>query len=311
MTRIDIGVKEALVHRDLSSCLTVIWAWTQILGPRRYVAKTVGQLQTTAAYLLRPPRAAFPCSIHPSRFLSSLSVWSTYIFASQEAVNDSRKRNQPQIFSTKLLPRKMASSNASDLTLTSTVDLLAPGVSMPRLSFGIYRVQPSETVEVVLAALDTGYRHIDSAQLYNNEAELGRAIHQSGVDRSEVFLTTKIRYPGMNKAKTWKKVLDSVSKVSGTEVATGRKRKRVDDGEITPAVEGQADAGGEYVDLFLVHTPYGGPNAKKERREMWLALERAFEEGRARAIGVSNYKVEHLEEMREYAKVWPPHVNQI
>lgn len=93
------------------------------------------------------------------------------------------------------------------------------------------------------------------------------------------------------------------------DVATGRKRKRADGERETD--EGQADDGGEYVDLFLVHTPYGGPNAKRERREMWLALERAFEEGGARAIGVSNYKVEHLEEMREYAKVWPPHVNQI
>jgi diketogulonate reductase-like aldo/keto reductase len=204
-------------------------------------------------------------------------------------------------------------SKALDLTPTSTVDLLAPGVTMPRLGFGIYRVQPSETVDVVLAALDAGYRHIDSAQLHNNEAELGRAIRQSGVDRKDVFLTTKIRYPGMNRAKTWKRVLDSVKKVSGTEVTTGRKRKRVDDEGMSAApVEGQADiGGGEYVDLFLVHTPYGGPNAKKERMEMWLSLERAFEEGKARSIGVSNYKVEHLEEMREYAKVWPPHVNQI
>lgn len=204
----------------------------------------------------------------------------------------------------------MASPKPSGLTLASKVDLLAPGVSMPRLGFGTYRVQPSETVDVVLAALAAGYRHIDSAQLYNNEAELGRAIRQSGVAREDVFLTTKIRYPGMDKAKTWKKVLDSVKKISGTEVRTGRKRKRAADDGGAPAPE-QVDAGGEYVDLFLVHTPYGGPNARAERREMWLALERAFEEGRARAIGVSNYKVEHLEEMREYAKVWPPHVNQI
>lgn len=202
----------------------------------------------------------------------------------------------------------MASFKASEFKLTSTVDLLAPGVSMPRLGFGIYRVQPSETVDVVLAALEAGYRHIDSAQLYNNEAELGQAVRKSGVAREDVFLTTKIRYPGVNKAKTWNKVLDSVKKVSGAEVASARKRKRADD---EAAAEKRADGGAEYVDLFLVHTPYGGPNAKKERREMWLALERAYEEGRARAIGVSNYKVEHLEEMREYAKVWPPHVNQI
>lgn len=202
----------------------------------------------------------------------------------------------------------MTSTKPPDLTLTSMVDLLTQGVSMPRLGFGIYRVQPSETADVVLAAMDVGYRHFDSAQLYNNEAELGRAIRRSDVDRKDVFLTTKIRYPGVNKARTWKKVLDSVKKISGTEVAASRKRKCLDDG--THAGE-QVDADGEYVDLLLVHTPYGGPNAKKERMEMWLALERAFEEGRTRSIGVSNYKVEHIEEMREYAMVWPPHVNQI
>lgn len=207
----------------------------------------------------------------------------------------------------------MASSKPSDLTFESRVDLLAAGVSMPRLGFGIYRVQPSETVEVVLAALEAGYRHIDSAQLYNNEAELGRAVRRSGVPRGDVFLTTKIRYPEVNKAKTWAKVLGSVRKVSGAEVVTsGRKRKRAGD-ETRAKEEEQVGAGavGEYVDLFLAHTPYGGPNARRERQEMWLALERAFEEGRARAIGVSNYAIEHLEEMRGYATVWPPHVNQI
>lgn len=207
----------------------------------------------------------------------------------------------------------MTSPKPSELTFESRVDLLALGVSMPRLGFGIYRVQPSETVDVVLAALEAGYRHIDSAQLYNNEAELGRAVRTSGVPRGDVFLTTKIRYPGVNKAKTWAKVLASVRKVSGAEVVTsGRKRKRASDE--TPAKEVEqagAAATAEYVDLFLVHTPYGGPNAARERREMWLVLERAFKEGRARAIGVSNYAVEHLEEMRGYATVWPPHVNQI
>lgn len=177
---------------------------------------------------------------------------------------------------------------------------------------------------MVAAALAAGYRHFDSAQLYNNEAELGRAVREGRqlgsdviVGRGEVFLTTKIRYPGFSKAKTWGKVVDSVKKMSGVEVATGRKRKRVDDEEGPPSSPSsgqgktESEKGEEYVDLFLVHTPYGGPNAKENRKEMWLALERAYEEGKARAIGVSNYKVEHLEEMREYAKVWPPHVNQI
>ncbi|KAG8164010.1 hypothetical protein KVR01_005928 [Diaporthe batatas] len=234
---------------------------------------------------------------------------------------------------------KMASpkpkANDPGLTLASTAALLAPGVRMPRLGFGTYRVPPAETAAVVRAALAAGYRHFDSAQLYNNEAELGRAVREcvqsSGVSRADVFLTTKIRYPGVSGAKTWGKFVDSVAKMSGVEPAGGRKGKRkraVDDDEgreTVPVAEGgRAGAAGEaaaarkdgeeesrYVDLFLVHTPYGGANAQRERREMWLALERAYEEGRARAIGVSNYKVEHLEEMRAYAKVWPPHVNQI
>lgn len=192
-------------------------------------------------------------------------------------------------------------SSPKNLSLASTLPLLAPGVSMPILGFGIYRVQASECASTCLAALRAGYRHIDSAQLYNNEAEMGQAVRESGVPRAEVFLTTKIRYPGITKAKTYKKVTDSVRKISGAAAAGKGKGKGAE-------VEVEGD---EYVDLFLVHTPYGGKHAQRERKEMWLALEQAFEEGKARAIGVSNYQVEHLEEMREYAKVWPPHVNQI
>lgn len=181
---------------------------------------------------------------------------------------------------------------ASDekLSVTSTIPLLVSNVEMPVLGFGLYRVEPTECVSVCLSALKAGYRHIDSAQLYNNEAEMGQAVRRSGIPRSKVFLTTKIRYPSFTKAKTYKKVTESVRKISG-------------------AAKGDAEDG--YVDLFLVHTPYGGKHAQRERKEMWLALERAFEEGKAKAIGVSNYEVEHLEEMREYAKIWPPHVNQI
>ncbi|CAN8101336.1 unnamed protein product [Discula destructiva] len=181
-------------------------------------------------------------------------------------------------------------NSTKELSLTCTLPLLAPGVDMPILGFGTYQVQASECVSVCLSALQAGYRHIDSAQLYNNETEMGQAVRLSGIPRSEVFLTTKIRRPASNETNTYKKITDSVRKISGAE-------------------KGAAEDG--FVDLFLVHTPYGGANAQRARKEMWLALERAFEEGKARAIGVSNYQVEHLEEMRGYAKVWPPHVNQI
>lgn len=171
----------------------------------------------------------------------------------------------------------MSTKTDNALTVESTVSLLALGVSMPVLGFGTYQVQASECVAICSSALQAGYRHLDTAQLYANEAEVGQAVRQSGIPRAEVFLTTKIRYPGITGAKTYKKVIDSVRKISGVE-------------------KGDTEDG--FVDLFLVHTPYGGQHAKRERKEVWLALERAFDEGKAKAIGVSNYQVEHLEEMR-------------
>ena len=110
---------------------------------------------------------------------------------------------------------------------------------------------------------------------------MGTAVRQSGIPRNEVFLTTKILSAGASPEATYKKCIDSVKKIDG------------DDG---------------YVDLFLIHTPSGGPAARKE---MWQALEKLESEGKARAVGVSNYGVGHIEEMRSYARIWPPHVNQI
>lgn len=111
---------------------------------------------------------------------------------------------------------------------------------------------------------------------------MGDAVRQSGLPRGEIFITTKVWSSSGSAAKTYDDVLDSVDKIDGD-----------DDG---------------YVDLFLVHQSSGGAQARKE---MWLALEKLYEQGKTRAIGISNWGIGHIEEMKGYAKVWPPHVNQL
>lgn len=155
-----------------------------------------------------------------------------------------------------------------------------------------------------LTALSLGYRHIDSAQFYGNEAEMGEAVRQSGIPRSEVFLTTKIMSPGGSPEKTYQKCIESVRRVS-----SGVKGKAGEDGHGHGYGDRDQQTEQEgYVDLFLIHTASGGSAARKE---MWIALERLLAEGKTRAIGVSNYGVGHIEEMKQYARVWPPHVNQV
>jgi diketogulonate reductase-like aldo/keto reductase len=152
---------------------------------------------------------------------------------------------------------------------------------IPRLGFGVYQSSTAQCVASCAAALKVGYRHIDTAQFYGNEAEVGAAVRQSGLQRSDVFVTTKVLSAGGSFAKSLQKCLESVDTIGGKE---------------------------GYVDCFLIHSPSGG---KEKRKEMWLALEKLYEMGKAKAIGVSNYGVGHVEEMKAYAKVWPPHVNQI
>jgi len=123
--------------------------------------------------------------------------------------------------------------------------------------------------------------HIDTAQFYGNEKEVGEAVRLSDLKRSAVFITTKVMYASGSVDKTYESVLGSVKKIDGEN---------------------------GLVDLFLIHTASGGMAARKE---MWLALEKLHEAGKARSIGVSNWGIGHIEEMREYAKIWPPHVNQI
>ena len=110
---------------------------------------------------------------------------------------------------------------------------------------------------------------------------MGEAAKQSGIPRNEIFLTTKILSAGGSPEKTYQKCLDSIQKIDGEK---------------------------GYVDLFLLHSPSGGSAAVKE---MYQALEQLESEGKVKSIGVSNFGIGHIEAMKSYARIWPPHVNQI
>lgn len=158
---------------------------------------------------------------------------------------------------------------------------LANSVEIPQLGFGVYLSPPETCVNSCLTALEAGYRHIDTAQYYGNEAEVGQAVQKSSVDRNDVFLTTKVLEAAGSVELTYAKCVESIKKL---------------------------DPESGHVDLFLIHSP--NPGAAK-RKEMWLALERLYEEGKAKSIGVSNFGIKHIDELKQFAKVWPPHVNQI
>jgi diketogulonate reductase-like aldo/keto reductase len=154
---------------------------------------------------------------------------------------------------------------------------LANGVAMPRIGLGVYLVPSGRaTQDQVLSALRLGYRHVDTAQLYGNEADVGRALAESGLPRDAVFVTTKL----------W-------NADHGFDRALA-------------AFDASREAlGVESVDLFLLHWP-----VPRLRQESWRALERLYDEGRVSAIGVSNFMVRHLEELMERARIVPM-VNQI
>ncbi|KAI1378970.1 Aldo/keto reductase [Hypoxylon crocopeplum] len=153
---------------------------------------------------------------------------------------------------------------------------------IPQLGFGVYKSPPELCAQSCLTAFECGYRHIDTAQFYGNEGEVGQAVHRSNVSRKDVFLTTKILSPGGSVDETYEQCLESVRKLDPRE-----------DG---------------HVDLFLIHSPSPGSEG---REKMWKALEGLYDEGKAKSIGVSNFGIGHIEEMKSFAKVWPPHVNQI
>lgn len=185
-------------------------------------------------------------------------------------------------------------SPSPSLSLQSTVTPRGTDVRIPRLGLGVYLIPGEACTVACRKALEVGYRQIDTAQMYRNEEAVGVAVRNtpgSGIRRSDVFITTKQGVRGNTPQATYQLALKSVEKIAGDGGA-----------DQEPAVC--------YVDLFLVHIPNirGGIEGRKE---LWLALERLYNEKKARLIGVSNYSIEHIEEMKSYATVWPPHVNQI
>jgi 2,5-diketo-D-gluconate reductase A len=165
----------------------------------------------------------------------------------------------------------------SEVTAIPTVKL-HDGVEIPQLGFGVFQVPPDDTQGVVEEALEAGYRHIDTAAAYRNEAGVGAAIAASGIAREEIFVTTKL----------W----NSQQGYGSTLEACERSLEKL---------------GMDHVDLYLIHWP-----VPSEDRfvETWRAFERIHEEGQARSIGVSNFRVEDLQRLDEEAEVRPT-VNQI
>ena len=160
--------------------------------------------------------------------------------------------------------------------MLNSYNLLSNGVKMPVLGFGTFKVPDGkQTVEAVRTALEIGYRHIDTAAIYKNEDSVGQAIKESGVPREEIFLTSKV----------W----NSDQGYESTLKAFEQSLERLDT---------------DYLDLYLIHWP------KALNKETWRALEKLYKDGRVRAIGVSNFKEHHLEEIMEVAEI-KPMVNQV
>jgi 2,5-diketo-D-gluconate reductase A len=158
--------------------------------------------------------------------------------------------------------------------------MLNNGQQIPQFGFGVFQIEPEDTVEAVVTALQAGYRHIDTAEGYGNEKQVGEAIAKSGVDRSDVFITSKLS----NDAHL------------------------PDDARL--AFEETLEAlGTDFVDLFLIHWPlptrYDGDYVST-----WKTLEEFYRDGRARSIGVSNFQPHHLRRLHSESEV-PPAVNQI
>jgi len=152
------------------------------------------------------------------------------------------------------------------------------GVEIPQLGFGVFQIKPEETAEAVAEALRIGYRHIDTAQMYQNEKEVGQAIAQSGIDPAEIFVTSKLN----NNRQTFD---DALAAFDETMTALGL----------------------EQLDLFLIHWPL--PTVR-DYVEAWRALERVYSEGRTRSIGLSNFQPNHVRKLLAETEVRPA-VNQI
>lgn len=146
---------------------------------------------------------------------------------------------------------------------------------MPQIGYGVYQVTKEECERCVIDALDAGYRMIDTAQSYFNEEEVGSAIRKSGVNRNDIFLTSKVWIENYSYEKCRESVLESMRKL-----------------------------GTDYIDLMLLHQPFG------DTYGAWRALEDLYREGRVRAIGISNHYADRMVEFALFTEI-PPMVNQM
>ena len=157
---------------------------------------------------------------------------------------------------------------------------LNDGNTIPQLGFGVFQIEPGDTAEAVSKALEIGYRHIDTAEMYGNEKEVGEGIRNAGLDRGEVFITSKLNN-GFHEPDDARRAFETTL----------------------------SDLGFDYVDLFLIHWPlptlYDGDFVST-----WKTMEEFHNDGRARSIGVSNFQPDHLEKLATETDTVPA-VNQI
>jgi 2,5-diketo-D-gluconate reductase A len=154
------------------------------------------------------------------------------------------------------------------------------GQQIPQLGFGVFLIEPQDTVAAVSTALEAGYRHIDTAEGYGNEQEVGEAIRRSGLDRADVFVTSKLDNDA-HQPDDARRAFDESLKALGVD----------------------------YLDLFLIHWPLPG-KYDGDFVSTWQTLEEFYREGRARSIGVSNFQAHHLRRLHGESEIIPA-VNQI
>jgi 2,5-diketo-D-gluconate reductase A len=152
------------------------------------------------------------------------------------------------------------------------------GVEVPQVGFGVFKVPAAETKAAVTSALEVGYRHIDTAKLYDNEAAVGEAIAESGIDRDDLFVTTKVWNDDQGRDATLRAFDASLKRL-----------------------------GLDRLDLYLIHWPYPGQDLYVET---WKTLEELYADGRVRSIGVSNFQPTHLQRLLDETETVPA-INQV
>lgn len=156
---------------------------------------------------------------------------------------------------------------------------LSNGYGIPPMGFGTYRMAPEDTVASIKCAIEAGWRHIDTATIYGNEKEVGQGVRESGIDRKELFITTKLQGRDRGYDSTLKAFDKSLEML-----------------------------GMDYLDLYLIHwpaSPFFHDDWKRQNSETWRAFERLYREGRIKAIGLSNFMPRHMNELLKTAEITP------